>query len=106
MTVPVRGHIYRADVGFGAKPWLIVSNNQRNRHLSDVLAIRLSTTQKDLPTWVPLDRADPLGGYANADNIETLDRDELGEYLGALAPATLQKVDHALCIVLGIQLAG
>ena len=28
--------------------------------------------------------ADPLTGYANADNIETLGKDELGDYLGAL----------------------
>lgn len=106
MTAPLRGQIYRADVGFGLRPWLVVSNNQRNRRLSDVLAIRLTTTAKQLPTWVPLDQADPLGGYANADNIETLDRDELGDYLGAITPATVNAVDRALCIALGIQLAG
>lgn len=104
MTAPLRGQVYRADVGFGAKQWLVVSNNQRNRHLSDVLAIRLTTTVKELPTWVPLDQADPLGGYANTDNIETLGRDELGEYLGALTPATLSNVDRALCVALGIRL--
>lgn len=104
MTAPLRGQLYRADVGFGSKPWLVVSNNQRNRHLSDVLAIRLATTAKELPTWVPLGQADPLGGYANTDNVETLGRDELGEYLGALTPATLSNVDRALCVALGIQL--
>lgn len=105
MTAPLRGQVYRADVGFGLKPWLVVSNNQRNRRLSDVLAIRLTTTAKELPTWVPLGQADPLGGYANTDNIETLGRDELDDYLGALTPATLSKVDRALCVALGIQLA-
>lgn len=102
MTTPLRGQVYRADVGFGLKSWLVVSNNQRNRHLSDVLAVRLSTTAKHLPTWVDLSQADPLGGYANADNIETLGRDELGDYVGALTPATLSSVDRALCIALGI----
>lgn len=104
MTVPLRGQIYRADVGFGSKPWLVVSNNHRNRHLSDVLAIRLTTTTKNLPTWVPLSQTDPLGGYANTDNIETLGHNELGQYLGALTPATLSSVDRGLCIALGIQL--
>jgi mRNA interferase MazF len=37
---PSRGQGYRCDVGYGAKPWLIVSNNARNRHTADVIAIR------------------------------------------------------------------
>jgi mRNA interferase MazF len=78
---PARGQVYRCDVGFGLKPWLIVSNNARNRHTADVLAIRLTTTVRQLPTWVPLSSGDPLAGYANADNIETLGKDELGDHL-------------------------
>jgi mRNA interferase MazF len=50
-----------------------------------------------------LGEADPLGGFANADNIEPLGREELGDYLGAVTPATLSKVDRALCIALGIR---
>jgi len=34
--------------------------------------------------------ADPLTGYANADCIERLGKDELGEYLGALSPASMR----------------
>jgi mRNA interferase MazF len=44
-----------------------------------VLAIGLTTTVRQLPTWVPLSSGDPLTGYANADNIETLGKDELGD---------------------------
>lgn len=40
--------------------------------------------------------------YANTDNIETLGRDELGDYLGTLTVDTLAKVDRALCVALGI----
>ena len=46
--------------------------------------------------------ADPLTGYANADNIETLGKDELGDYLGALTPATMAKVNAALAVALGL----
>lgn len=63
MIIPVRGQIYRADLGYGAKPWLVVSNNSRNRHTADVLAVQLTTIPKDLPTWVQLTRADPVAGY-------------------------------------------
>lgn len=45
-------------------------------------------------------QADPMSGHVNTDNIETLGRDELGDYLGALAPATLSEVNQALCISL------
>lgn len=103
MTVPQRGQVYRVDIGFGPKPWLIVSNNPRNRRLADVLAVRMTTTAKQLPTWVELASADhPLVGYVNADNIETLGKDELGEYLGALSPATLGKVNRALAVALAL----
>lgn len=94
--------MYRCDLGHGAKPWLVVSNNPRNRHTSDVLAVRLTTTSRQLPTWVALSAADPLEGYANADNIETLGKDELGDYLGALSAATMARVNTALAIALGL----
>ena len=102
MTTPLRGQVYRCDLGYGAKPWLVVSNNARNRHTVDVLAVRLTTTLRNLPTWVALAPSDPLAGYANADNIETLGKDELGDYLGAVTPATMSKINTALATALGL----
>lgn len=99
---PQRGQVYRCDLGYGLKPWLIVSNNHRNRVLSEVLAIRITTTQRELPTWVPLGPTDPLVGNANADCIEQLGKDELREYLGALTLATMRKVNDALTIALAL----
>jgi len=83
-------------------PWLVVSNNSRNRLLCDVIAIRLTATARELPTWVKLSQADPLTGYANADCIEELGRDELGEYLGALSPASMRSINDALKIALAL----
>jgi mRNA interferase MazF len=80
----------------------VVSNNARNRLLSDVVAIRLTTTTRDLPTWVKLSASDPLTGYANADCIEQLGKDELGDYLGALTPATMRHVNQALSVALAL----
>jgi mRNA interferase MazF len=97
-----RGQVYRSDLGYGAKPWLIVSNNHRNRLLSDVIAVRITTTSRDLPTWVPLASSDPLIGCVNADCIEQIHRDEFGDYLGALTPNTMQKVDQALRLALAL----
>jgi mRNA interferase MazF len=99
---PQRGQVYRCDLGYGLKPWLVVSNNARNRLLSDIVAIRLTTTARNLPTWVKLSAADPLTGYANADCIEQLGKDELGEYLGSLSPASMHAVNQALAIALAL----
>lgn len=101
-AAPQRGQIYRCDIGYGLKPWLIVSNNSRNRLLSEVVAIRLTTTSRDLPTWVQLSPADPLTGYANADCIEQLGKDELGDYLGALAPESMRKINQTLAVALAL----
>ena len=49
---------------------------------------------RELPTWVILSAADPLTGYANADCIEQLGKDKLGDYLGALTPTTMRHVNH------------
>ncbi len=101
---PSRGQVSRADIGFGLKPWLIVSNNQRNRALPSVLAVRLTTTSKrvELPTWVPLSSADPLVGYVNVDDLQQLERDELAELVGSLAPATILAVNNALRLALAL----
>ncbi|MDT5366296.1 MAG: mRNA interferase MazF [Mycobacterium sp.] len=50
----------------------------------------------------PLGRRAPLTGYANADNIETLGKDELGDHLGALTPETMRRVNRALAIALAL----
>jgi mRNA interferase MazF len=104
VATPSRGQIYRCDLGYGAKPWLIVSNNARNRHTADVLAVRLTTTPRTLPTWVPMTPNDPLTGYANADNIETIGKGELGACLGTVTPGTMSRINAALATALGLPL--
>jgi mRNA interferase MazF len=102
-TNPLRGQVYRCDLGYGPKPWLIVSNNGRNKNLSDVVAIRITTTARDLATWAPLSANDPLTGHANADAIEALGKDELGRYLGALSAESMRRVDAALKAALALR---
>jgi mRNA interferase MazF len=94
---------YWCDLGYGRNPWLVVSNDARNRVLSDVIAIRLTTTARELPTWVKLSAADPLVGHANADCIEQLGKEELGEYVGALSAPTMRAVDQALLVALALE---
>lgn len=104
MITPVRGQVYRADVGHGAKPWLVVSNNLRNRVLPTVIAVRVTTSDNhpDLPTRVPLTSADPLVGYIVADDFQQIHRTDLGPLLGTLAPRTILQVNTAVKLALAI----
>lgn len=99
---PLRGQVFRVDLGHGAKPWLIVSNNSRNRNLETVVAVRVTTTGKHarVPTVVALSSADPLVGYVVVDDLIQLYRDELTVALGALSAPTMRAVSAALRIAL------
>ena len=99
---PLRGQVYRVDLGHGAKPWLVVSNNARNRNLETVLAARVTTTLKHahLPTVVPLAAADPVAGVVLCDDLVQIYRDELSDLVGALSSATMRAVSAALRVAL------
>lgn len=102
MNRGMRSQAFRVDLGHGGKPWVILSNNSRNRHLDTVLAARITTTSKNahVPTVVPLTAADPLVGYVLVDDIVQLYHDELTDPLGALSAATMQEISRALRIAL------
>jgi mRNA interferase MazF len=104
VTAPLRGQVYWADVGHGEKPWVVISNNQRNRNLDTVMAVRVTTTSKHsgLPTVVSMSSADPLVGFILADDIEQLGQDELVRTGGALSPRTLTALNEALKIALAL----
>lgn len=102
MTRALRSQAYRVDLGHGSKPWVILSNNSRNRNLDTVLAARITTTTKyaHVPTVVPLTAADPLVGYVLVDDIVQLYHDELTEALGTLSLPTMAEISKALRIAL------
>ena len=100
----MRGLVYRANLGHGLKPFLVVSNNARNQRLQDCLAVRITTTQKpELPSIVKLAAADmPLVGFVCCDDLLALYRDEIKEQIGALSASTMLRVASALRAALAI----
>lgn len=100
---PLRGVVYRMDLGHGAKPWLVVSNNQRNQALDTVLVARVTTSVRSMPTRIELSDGDPLVGQVLCDDIEQVYRDELGERLGALSPTTMERVAYGLRLAFGLR---
>jgi len=102
--IPVRGVVYRADLGHGLKPFLAVSNNARNKFLTSCLAVRITTTQKqEMASIVPLSTADaPLVGFVLCDDIAELYRDEIKDQVGALSTGTMLKVATGLKAALAL----
>lgn len=102
----MRGQIYRLALGdLDPKPYVVVSNNRRNRALDSVLAARVTTTGKaHIPTAVPLAATDPLVGYVLADDIIEIFKDELpgATYLGSLSAQSILSLNVALAQALGL----
>lgn len=101
---PIRGRVYWADIGYGEKPWLCVSNNSRNNQLDDFLAVRITTSSKpDLNSIVPLTAMDrPLVGNILCDDINPIGIDEVARDGGAVSPQTMMRVASGLRAALAI----
>lgn len=105
MTAFVRGQVYWAtfDQAVGRKPWLVVSNNIRNRNLSDVLVARITSTLKPrISSIVELPHGECVTGSVLCDDLIAMYEDDAPELAGALSPLTMREVDRALAAALGL----
>lgn len=110
----LRGDIYYADldptVGSeqgGVRPVLVLQNNVGNRHSPTLIvaAITSRTGKPRLPTHVPIGGV-LCGLYRDSvvllEQVRTIDRSRLREYLGPLGPHDMETVDEALEISVGL----
>jgi mRNA interferase MazF len=100
-----RGRVYAARLSHldEDKYFLVVSNNQRNRNLPQVLAVRLTTTRKPpLSSIVELGPPEIFTGRAVCDDIVELWEDEVRRDLGALSPAAMQRIAAGLRAALAL----
>ena len=108
-----RGEIYFADLSpvvgseqTGLRPVLILQNNSGNRHspTTIVAAITSRKTKPNLPTHVR-DSTDglPLESTVLLEQIKTIDKSRIDEYIGRLDKDTMGKVDYAVITSLGIK---
>ena len=109
-----RGDIYYADldptVGSeqgGVRPVLILQNNVGNRHSPTVIvaAITSRTGKPRLPTHVPVGCV-VSGLYRDSvvllEQLRTVDRTRLREFLGTLEQADMEAIDTALEVSVGL----
>lgn len=91
----------------GVRPVLIIQNNVGNRYSPTVIAAAI-TSRSDkhpLPTHVPLTAIYGLrrDSIVLLEQVRTIDRSRLREYIGHLLPDALQRVDQALAVSLGME---
>lgn len=106
-----RGQIYYCDfsavVGSeqgGKRPCLILQNDVGNKYSpTTIIAIITSRkTKAKLPTHCWIESNLPLPSMVELEQIKTIDKQRLGEYVGELDSEQMRKIERALKISLGL----
>jgi len=95
----LRGRVYAAKLSNikNENYFVVVSNNQRNSQLPQVLAVRLTTSLKpSIPSIVEIGKGEVFHGRAVCDDIVELYEDEIQRDLGALSPSAMLAVGNGL----------
>jgi mRNA interferase MazF len=101
VTAPIRGQVFMVDVPeLGEeKPFLVVSNNARNRNLDTVVCVRVSTSPNrpaHIPSIVPIDDRGAVVGQVLCDDVLTVRRSRLKRMVGALPARIMTEVNAGL----------
>ena len=107
-----RGDIYYADLGGsvgseqdGHRPVLVIQNDKGNRFSPTLIIAPISSkvNKPPIPTHVPL----PAGSLQKMsivllEQIRTIDKQRLGQWVGKVDETTLDRINEALKISLGL----
>lgn len=107
-----RGDIYYADLGQGIgseqegrRPVVIIQNDIGNKYSPTVIVAPLtSSPKKHIPTHVTVWLGDDVKRSSTAllEQLRTLDKSRLEEYLGRLSEAAMQRINRAVLISTGL----
>lgn len=109
-----RGDIFYADLSpvvgseqGGVRPVLIVQNDTGNRHSPTVIAAAITsqTGKAKLPTHIELSALKyglPKDSVVLLEQIRTLDKKRLREYMGRLDYMLMHRVDEAIAVSFGL----
>ena len=109
-----RGEIYYADldpvVGSeqgGERPVLVIQNNVGNKHSPTVIVLAITNQyhkKHQLPTHVPVEgNGLPVSSIVLAEQVRTVDKARLVRYIGRASNLSMEAVDHALKISMGVE---
>ena len=114
MQYVYRGDLYFADLSpvigseqGGVRPVLVIQNNVGNKYSPTVIvaAITSRTTKASIPTHVSIPRISKglkQDSTVLAEQIRTIDRNRLREYIGHLEQEEMERIDKAMVTSLGL----
>ncbi len=105
-----RGDIFYADLSpsigseeSGCRPVIVIQNDAGNKHSPTIIVIPLSTAKKKkLPVHIKINEVMPQPSTALAEQIRTIDKSRLREYIGTLDNAKMAEIDEILRVSIGI----
>lgn len=109
-----RGEIFFADLGEtvgseqnGVRPVLVIQNNMGNDNGPTTVVVGITSKLKKmhLPTHLYLGKRFGLSkeSVLLAEQIMTIDRSRIREYIGTLDDITMERAEHAVAVSLGLK---
>lgn len=88
----------------GRRPAVLISRNQAYRMRAAVTVVPVTRTTRNIPVEVPLGADDgiPRPSVANADNITTVPKRWVEQYLTTLSSAKLEALERAIKFALDL----
>ncbi|MDQ7781782.1 MAG: type II toxin-antitoxin system PemK/MazF family toxin [Desulfomonilaceae bacterium] len=85
------------------RPVLVLTRNSAISFLTSITVAPITTTIRAIPTEVPLSRADGMFTECavNLDNIQTVQKSRMGEFITHLSQQPMRKVREAIEFALG-----
>ena len=107
-----RGDVFYADLDpiigseqGGVRPVLVVQNNVGNKYSPTVIVLPISSAKKTkMPTHIRICGSKMLqkNSVILAEQIRTIDRNRLKDYVGSVGLEIMEKVDMAMKISIGV----
>lgn len=110
----LRGDLYYADLGYGIgseqkgnRPVVIIQNNVGNKHSPTVIIAAITSkanVKAKLPTHYYLDAGNGLAlpSIVLLEQIRTIDKRRLSDYIGRLNETHIRGINHALAVSVGL----
>ena len=107
-----RGDIYKADLSpvvgseqGGIRPVVIVQNDMGNRYSPTIIVVPITTrlNKKNLPTHTKINNSSLLKeSIALMEQIRTIDKSRLTEFIGVLSQNEMKRITEALRISIDV----
>ena len=88
------------------RPVVVIQNNKGNYYGNTVIVVILTShiKKENMPTHVVIESGICAGLMAQAEQIHTLQKWRLYQYIGTIDPIVMDQIEWAVCVSLGLEL--